>query len=113
MSTRTKASVADEIARIEDLISDLDKRLRRLNNSVRTEASGASSDINDFVGEALSGIMERVRESAERVTDDVTERAAKVGGDAYKRLSDEIEQHPIALLAAAAGIGFLLGMSRR
>jgi ElaB/YqjD/DUF883 family membrane-anchored ribosome-binding protein len=113
MTTRTKAGVAEEIERIEDLISDLDKRLSRLNKSVRNEASGASGEINEFVSEALAGIMARVRESAGSVTDQVTDRASKIGTDAYKRISDEVEQHPMALLAVAAGIGFLLGMSRR
>jgi ElaB/YqjD/DUF883 family membrane-anchored ribosome-binding protein len=112
MTTRAK-SVADEIARIEDLIGDLEKRLRRLNESVKTEASGASSDINDFVSEALANIMSRVRQSASEVTDQVTERALKAGGDAYRKIGEEVERYPLATLAIAAGIGFLLGSARR
>lgn len=107
------SNIADEIAGIEGLISDLEKRLRKLNRSMREEASGASSDVTDFVSEALSGIMKRVRESSESLAEDVSERAAKVGGDAIKRVSQEVEHRPLTLLAIAAGIGFLLGMARR
>ena len=42
---RAKSSKAAEIARIEGLIGDLEKRLQRLNNSAHHEASGASDDI--------------------------------------------------------------------
>jgi ElaB/YqjD/DUF883 family membrane-anchored ribosome-binding protein len=113
MSTRTKAAVSDEIARIETLIEDLEKRLRRLNDSVKTEASGASSDINDFVSEALAGIMARVRESAGEITDRVADKAMKAGSSAYRKVGEEIDAYPLTALAIAAGIGFLLGSSRR
>ncbi len=111
--TADKAKVADEVASIEGLIADLEKRLHKLNGAVRDEAVGATSDVSDFVSEALSGIMERVRESSENLTEDVADRAAKAGTDAFKRISHQAEQHPLILLAVAAGIGFLLGMARR
>ena len=58
MSTRAAKSIAaEEIAAIEELMSDLEKRLRRLSGTARREASGASGDVSDFVSDALSGIM--------------------------------------------------------
>ncbi len=48
MATRAKSATAEEIAAIEDLVSDLEKRLRRLSGSARREASGASGDVGDF-----------------------------------------------------------------
>jgi ElaB/YqjD/DUF883 family membrane-anchored ribosome-binding protein len=114
MASRAKsAKVAEEISRIEDLIADLEKRLHRLHGSAREEAVGATDDIQDFVNEALAGIMDRVRESADDVAGDVSEHAKKIGGDAFKWLGKEIEQRPLVLLGVAAGIGFLLGMTRR
>jgi ElaB/YqjD/DUF883 family membrane-anchored ribosome-binding protein len=107
------AIIADEIASIENLISDLQRRLRKLNNTVREEAAGASGDVNDFVSEALAGIMERLRASTENLTEDVAERAAKVKDDTFRRVAEEVEHRPLTLLAIAAGIGFLLGMARR
>ena len=110
MTVRSKtASTAEEIAAIQDLMSDLEKRLRRLSGATKREFSGASSDINEFVNDALAGIMERVREGANSATD----TAAHLGGDAVKKLTDEVEQRPLAMLAIAASIGFLFGLTRR
>ncbi|MEI7805855.1 MAG: hypothetical protein WCI56_11040 [Hyphomicrobiales bacterium] len=115
MTTRSKvaASTADEIAAIEDLMSDLEKRLRRLNGNAKREISGASSDINEFVNDALSGIMKRVRDGSSTVAESVADEATKMGGDALKRIVDEVEHRPMAMLAVAAGIGFLFGITRR
>jgi ElaB/YqjD/DUF883 family membrane-anchored ribosome-binding protein len=109
MAARAK-SATDEIARLESLIANLEKKLERARNSA---GGGVESDVSAFVGDALAGIMERVRDSAETVTDDLADRATKAGTDAFKKMTAEIENHPIALLAIAAGIGFLLGISRR
>ena len=110
MTTRSKtASTADEIAAIQDLMGDLEKRLHRLSGATKREFSGASGDINEFVNDALAGIMERVREGANSATD----KAAHLGGDAVKKLTDEVEQRPLAMLAIAAGLGFLFGLTRR
>jgi ElaB/YqjD/DUF883 family membrane-anchored ribosome-binding protein len=113
MPTRSKTSNAAEIARIEQLIADLEKRLHKLNGAAHSEAAGASNDINEFVSEALAGIMERVRDKTDSMTEQVADRAAKVGSDAFKRVIDEVEHYPLATLAVAAGIGFLLGTVRR
>jgi len=105
--------VDDEAASIESLIADLETRLRNINGTVREKAAGASSDINDFVGQALSGVMERMRDSSENLTEDVVHRAGKAGTDAFKRIAREIEHRPLILLAVAAGLGFAIGMARK
>ena len=103
------ASTAEEISAIQDLMGDLEKRLHRLNGTTNREFSGASSDINEFVNDALAGIMGRVRDSAHSATD----KAAHLGGNAFKKITDEVEQRPLAMLAIAAGIGFIFGLARR
>jgi ElaB/YqjD/DUF883 family membrane-anchored ribosome-binding protein len=114
MTTRAAKSIAaEEIAAIEDLMADLEKRLRRLSGSARREASGASGDVSDFVSDALSGIMNRVRESASGVTQSVADEATRFGTDAVKKLTNEVEQRPLIMLAIAAGIGFLAGLANR
>jgi len=114
MSTRTaKANAADEIAAIEDLMADLEKRLSRLSGVARREVSGASSDVGDFVSEALSRITDRVRQTAAEATSSVADEAARFGTDAFKKLTDEVEQRPLIMLAVAAGIGFLAGLANR
>jgi ElaB/YqjD/DUF883 family membrane-anchored ribosome-binding protein len=114
MSTRTaKSLAADEIAAIEDLMSDLEKRLRRLSNAAEREADGASEDVGDFVSEALSSIMERVRDSAAGLGESVADEATRFGTDAVKKLAGEIEARPLVMLGIAAGIGFLAGLANR
>ena len=69
MNTRSKAaSATEEIAAIQELMSDLEKRLLRLNGATKREFSGGSAEINDFVNDALTGIMGRVRENAQSVS---------------------------------------------
>ena len=80
MNTRSKAaSTADEIAAIQELMSDLEKRLHRLAGAAKQEFSGGSAEVNDFVNEALSSIMGRVREGAHSVSQSVTDKASNLG----------------------------------
>ncbi|MFN3657882.1 MAG: hypothetical protein ACK4UO_11560 [Pseudolabrys sp.] len=114
MTTRAaRSAAAEEIAAIEELMSDLEKRLRRLSGTARTEAAGASSDVGDFVSETLDRIMTRVRDSAAGLTQSVSEEATRVSGDAFKKLTNEVENRPLVMLAVAAGIGFLAGLANR
>lgn len=115
MSTRSKvaASTADEIAAIQELMSDLEKRLQRLGGQAKKEVSGGASEISDFVNDALAGIMDRVRDGAAAVSENVTDRAANIGSDAIKKVVSEVENRPLTMLAIAAGVGFLYGMSKR
>ena len=113
MTTRAKTAAAEEVAAIEELMGDLEKRLRRLSGSAKREASGASDDIGEFVSDALDRIMGRVRESAAGVSQSVTDEAKRFSGDAFRKLTDEVENRPLLMLGIAAGIGFLAGLANR
>lgn len=114
MTTRsTKSATAEEIAAIEDLMTDLEKRLRRLSGTARDEAAGASADVSGFVSEALDNIMSRVRERASTMGQSVADETSRVGADAVKRLVDEVEHRPLLMLGIAAGVGFLVGLANR
>jgi ElaB/YqjD/DUF883 family membrane-anchored ribosome-binding protein len=113
MSTRAKTAVADEIAAIEDLMSDLEKRLNRLSSVGKREASGAASDVGDFVSDALARIKDRVRETASDASHSVADEVSRLGTDAFKKLTDEVENRPLMMLAVAAGVGFLAGLANR
>lgn len=114
MSTRSKtASTADEIEAIKDLMSDLEKRLQRLGGTAKSEVAGGAGEISDFVNDALAGIMGRVRDNAQSVSDNIVDKATELGGDAVKKIVSEVETRPFTMLAIAAGIGFLFGVARR
>lgn len=115
MTTRSKvaATTADEIAAIQELMSDLETRLHRLGGSAKKEVSGGAGEISDFVNDALAGIMERVRDGTQSISESVAEKATHISGDAFKKVVAEVEHRPLTMLAVAAGLGFLLGVSRR
>ncbi len=114
MSTRSKiATTADEIEAIKELMADLEKRLQRLGGTAKSEVAGGASDISDFVNDTLAGIMGRVRDNAQSVSDSVADKATEIGGDAVKKIVNEVETRPLTMLAIAAGIGFLFGVARR
>lgn len=113
MTRAVKSAAAEEIAAIEDLMNDLEKRLHRLSGTARSETTSAAGDVKDFVSEGLDRIMERVRASASDVTNSVADEAARLGSDAFKKLTDEVEQRPLVMLAVAAGLGYLAGMASR
>lgn len=114
MTTRAaKSAAAEEIAAIEDLMSDLEKRLRRLSGSARRETAGASTDVRDFVGDALERIMNHARDSASGAKFSLGEEATPIGIDAFKKVTEEVEHRPLIMLAIAGGIGFLAGLADR
>lgn len=114
MTTRAaKSTAADEIAAIEELVSDLEKRLRRLSSNARSEAGAASGDVRDFVSDSLNGIMARVRESAATMSRSVADETSRVGTDALNRVVEEVEHRPLLMLGLAASIGFLAGLASR
>ena len=113
MTTRAKTVAAEEVAAIEELVSDLERRLRRLSGTAKREASGASDEIGEFVSDALDRIMSRVRESAAGVIQSVTDETKRFSGDAFRKLTDEVESRPLLMLGIAAGVGFLAGLANR
>jgi len=114
MATRaTKSARADEIAAIEDLMGDLEKRLRRLSGTARQEVSGATGEVGDFVSEALNRIMDRVGSRAAGAAQSAADEATQLGSSAFRKLTEEVEQRPMVILGVAAGIGFLAGLANR
>ena len=106
-------TVAEDIASIEreigQLMHDIESRVGRLNALARRSAKGAASDAAEFVSNSVSDAADRLRNGASTVS----EEAARVSGDAIRRIEDEIGHRPLLTLAIAAGIGFLAGMAGR
>jgi ElaB/YqjD/DUF883 family membrane-anchored ribosome-binding protein len=74
----------------------------------------SAADIADIP--ALAEVIDRFRGGARSVGDEATrvgQEAARLGNNALRRLSDEVEHRPLMILAVAAGIGFLAGLSQR
>lgn len=114
-----KSAAEEEIAAIEELVTDLEKRLRRIARNAPRHQS-AAGDVSDFAADTLDRLMNRIRgtvssfadtarDTAAGVSQSVADEAARIGSDALKKLSDEIEHRPLLMVAIAAGIGFILG----
>jgi ElaB/YqjD/DUF883 family membrane-anchored ribosome-binding protein len=113
---RKNGTVGDDITEIEreigKLMQDLETRVSRLNTLTRKAG--------DYVSETLAETLDRLRNGASDATDRlrnganaVTDEAARLGGDALRRVEDEVAQRPLLTLAIAAGIGYLAGMAGR
>lgn len=114
MSSRAAKSVAaHEVSAIKDLMGDLEKRLHRLSGKAKREASEASDDVGNFVGDALDRLTNRMRDSAVDASWSVADEAKRFGSNAFQKMADEIENRPLLMLTFAAGVGFLAGLTNR
>ena len=102
-------TVAEDIANIEheigQLMTDIEARVGKLNALARRSAKDAANGATEFVSDTVADAADRVRNGADE--------ASRLGGDAIRRLEDEVGQRPLLTLAIAAGIGFLAGMAGR
>jgi ElaB/YqjD/DUF883 family membrane-anchored ribosome-binding protein len=112
-----------EIAEIERRMQLLERRLDRLRNSAsRTAVQGfdravqATDRVSDAVIAALGDVIDRFRGSTRGISSEAArfgQDASRLGGEALRRVSSEIERRPLMMVAIAAGIGILIGLSGR
>ncbi|HEX3858035.1 MAG TPA: hypothetical protein VHV58_00405 [Pseudolabrys sp.] len=108
-----KKSTAEDIVAIEDLMEDLERRLRRVSGTTRREASGAADDVSDFVEDTLADIKAKVRAKAADAVRSAGDKASNLGEDTLRKLFDGVEERPLIMLGIAAGVGFLAGLATR
>jgi len=119
--SRYARTSALDLASIERRMQDLEKRLARLTSAAGRASSGVSSSVSDttdrvtdLLTSALAEISGRFRGGARSVGDEAVRLrhdAAKLGGEALRKLSAEVEHRPLVLLAVAAGVGLLIGFA--
>ena len=106
-------TVSEDIASIEheigQLMHDIEARVGRLQALAKRSAKDAADNASEFVSDTVSDATDRMRNGASSVSDE----AARLSGDAIKRIEDEVSHRPLLTLAIAAGIGFLAGMAGR
>jgi ElaB/YqjD/DUF883 family membrane-anchored ribosome-binding protein len=97
------------VREIERRLRSVEQQLERVGD--RTSASPA--EVVEHVGAAiapvLSSIADRFRGGAHSMSDE----AAKLGNDALRRLSNEVEHRPLITIAVAVGVGILVGLASR
>ena len=118
-----QSSYERELAAIERRMQLLERRLDRLGNvATRTAASGfasaaqATDRVGDAIVSALGEVVDRFRGGARTAGGEAARlgyEARKLGNDALRRVSTEIEHRPLITLAIVAGIGILIGLAGR
>jgi ElaB/YqjD/DUF883 family membrane-anchored ribosome-binding protein len=108
-STYSRA-VSANVADIERRLRSLEQSLESAGRSTASSVASTADDLRDSIVSGLSGLVDRFRNSslnaeASRMGD----TAARVGSDALRRVSDEVQHRPLVILAVAVGIGFLIG----
>ena len=121
------SSYAREFAEVERRMQRLEQRLGGV--ASRTAASGmasaaqATDRMGDALVSALGDLVDRFRGGARTVGGEAARfgqdaarfghEATKLGGDALRRVSTEVERHPLMMLGVAVGVGLLIGWAGR
>ena len=96
-------------------VREIERRLRSLEQQferVGDRTSASTAEVAERAGAVppvLSSIADRFRGGAHSMSDE----AAKLGNDALRRLSNEVEHRPLVTLAVAVGVGILVGLASR
>lgn len=112
MAKKSKASTTD-LAAVEELMQDLETRLRSINSKPKGETASGADDIADFVSGTLARIAGQVRDTAGAATDKLASEASEASTDIIKKVWQEMERRPMTTLALAAAAGYLLGLIGR
>ena len=124
-----QSSYAREFAEVERRMQHLEQRLERLGGvASRTAANGiagaaqATDRVSDALVSALGDVVDRFRGGARSRwrsravwsgRGPVRPRGDKLGGDALRRVSTEVERRPLVMIAVAVGVGLLIGWAGR
>ena len=99
-------------------LREVDRRLRLIEQSLErvgkrasSTAVGTADHVTETVASVLDSLADRfrgvsIRDEAAKFGGDT----ARIGNDALRRLSEEVERRPIATLAVAFGVGFLASL---
>jgi hypothetical protein len=100
------------IGDFDHLLEDLEQRLSRLSRMARASraAPAAFDRVSDTVATALSDVAGRFRGRARAASGEVAHLggdALQAGNDALRKLTREVEQRPLVVLAIAVAVGAL------
>lgn len=111
----------------KDLMDSTAEAAERASDAARKTASDAAMSAQDAIAEMKRIMTELVERTGARATEAIGEsgeqaaerfnaivdEVQELGKDSLDRLSDAIARRPVATLAAAAGVGLLIGLASR
>jgi ElaB/YqjD/DUF883 family membrane-anchored ribosome-binding protein len=112
-----------DLTDIERRMQALERQVERLGGvagrasaNFKSGVADATERVNDVLVSALSEVADRFRGGAGSLGGEaarVQKEAVRLGNDALRRLSAEVEHRPLVVLAIAAGVGLLIGLAAR
>jgi ElaB/YqjD/DUF883 family membrane-anchored ribosome-binding protein len=97
------------VREIERRLRSLEQQLERVGDRTSASTVEVAARAGAAIAPVLSSIADRFRGGAHSMSDE----AAKLGNDALRRLSYEVEHRPLVTLAVAVGVGILVGLASR
>jgi ElaB/YqjD/DUF883 family membrane-anchored ribosome-binding protein len=107
-------AISADLGEINRRLRTLEHRLERAGGRTTATAAQAADRVGDTVAAAFNSMADRLRGGADSMGGEAAKlggEAARLGNDALRRLVDEVEHRPLAALAVAAGVGFLVGLA--
>ena len=102
-------AVLPNVRGIERRLRLLEQQLERVGGRTSARTAEVAERAAAAVVPVLSSIANRFRGGTHSMSDE----AAKLGNDALRRLSNEVEHRPLVTLAVAVGVGILVGLASR
>ena len=97
-------------------VSGIERRLRLLEQQLERvggRTSASTAEVAERAGAAIAPVLSSIADRFRGGTHSMSDEAAKLGNDALRRLSNEVEHRPLVTLAVAVGVGILVGLASR
>jgi ElaB/YqjD/DUF883 family membrane-anchored ribosome-binding protein len=107
-------AISADLGDIERRVQALERSLERIGGRASAGATQVADRVGETIASALTNVADHFRDGAGTMGGEVARfrgEAAKLGNTAVRRLSDEVEQHPLITLAVAVGVGILVGLA--
>jgi ElaB/YqjD/DUF883 family membrane-anchored ribosome-binding protein len=105
-------AMSANLGAIDRRLRSIEQRLERAGGQVSLSAAQGADHVGEAIASTLSRISDRFRngdlghEAAE-----IGAQAARLGNDALRRLSKEVEARPLVTIGVAISLGILVGLA--
>jgi len=97
-------------------VRGIERRLRLLEQQLERvggRTSASTAEVAERAGAAIAPVLSSIADRFRGGPHSMSDEAAKLGNDALRRLSNEVEHRPLVTLAVAVGVGILVGLASR
>jgi len=97
-------------------VREIERRLRSLEQQLERvggRTSASTAEVAERAGAAIAPVLSSIADRFRGGTHSMSDEAAKLGNDALRRLSNEVEHRPLVTLTVAVGVGILVGLASR